>query len=84
MDLLNILPVAKLLTLPVYHFQAEVENAIDKNELDTPENRQAFVRECVAYFEGILPRPSTVEYSAISRKICDKYPCLKDRRASKY
>ena len=36
------------------------------------------------HFEPIPPRPSEVEYKAISQKIVDTYPSLKDTRKSDY
>ena len=52
--------------------------------LGTADNRSAFVREVVSFYEGILPKPTTSEYEAISRKIVEKYPCLQDSKCSKY
>lgn len=58
--------------------------AIKNGNLRDADNRAAFVREVVAFYEGILPCPSTSEYEAISRQIVEKYPCLQDSRSSKY
>ena len=66
------------------HFSRKVQRAIDNGTLGEPDNRTAFVRETVAFFEGILPAPTTSQYEAISRKIVEKYPQLKDTRSSKY
>ena len=41
--------------------------------------RAAFVRECVTFYEPILPRPTEAEYRAITEALLDKYPCLKDK-----
>ena len=65
-------------------FSRRVQGAIDGNTLNEPDNRCAFVRECVQHFDSILPRPSENEYKAISKKIVDTYPSLKDARRSDY
>ena len=62
----------------------QLQDAIDKNQISMPENRLAFIRECVNYFEGYLACPTPEEYSAISKKICDKYPTLKSSKYTKY
>ena len=68
------------------HFSRRVQNAIDIGTLADPEdsNRAAFVRETVAFYEPILPNPTPSQYEAISRRIVDKYSCLKDAKTSKY
>ena len=68
------------------HFSRRVQNAIENGTLADPEdsNRAAFVRETVSFYEPILPTPTPAQYEAISRRIVDKYPCLKDARTSKY
>lgn len=71
------------ITLPS-KFSLKVQNAIERGELGDSTIRQVFVRECVAYFESRLPHPTADEYSNISRTICDTFPCLKDKRTSKY
>ena len=73
----------KTFTLPS-HFSRKVTAAITDGKLGEPDNRAAFVREVVAFYEGILPNPSLSQYEAISRKIVEKYPCLQDTRSSKY
>lgn len=73
----------KNFSLPT-HFSRKVTAAIADNTLGEPDNRAAFVREVVAFYEGILPTPSLSEYEAISRKVVEKYPCLQDARSSKY
>ena len=65
-------------------FSRCVQCAIDDKKLCVPENRAAFVREIVAYFEGILPKPSEEEYRKIAIKVCDTYATLKDKRAEEY
>jgi len=44
-----------------------------------PLPRAAFVRECVQYYEPILPRPTEEEYTAIAQALVAKYPALKDK-----
>ena len=61
-----------------------VQSAIDNNTLNHQTNRCAFVRECVLFYEGICQFPTEKEYSAISKAVVDKYPCLKDIRSSEY
>ena len=70
------------ITLPD-KFSRRVSNAIDAGQLVT-ENRAAFVRECVAFYEGFLPHPTEQQYSAICQKICDQYPSLKDKKTTVY
>ena len=69
--------------LPTY-FSRRVQTAIDSNLLVEPEHQAAFIREVVLYFQAILPDPKPHEYEAISRKIVDKYPILRDAKKSKY
>lgn len=49
-------------------FSKRVQDAIESNTLAKPENRLAFIRECVSYFESYLERPTNEEYAAISKK----------------
>lgn len=58
--------------------------AIEEGKLGEHLNRAAFIRESVAYFEAHLPRPTTEEYSAISKAFCDKYPVLRTACQTKY
>ena len=57
-------------------YSRRIQNAADSDNLKVTEIRNAFVRESVAYFERILPRPTHEQYSAISKAFCDKYPSL--------
>ena len=68
------------------HFSRRVQSAIDNGTLVDSEgsNRAAFVRETVSFYEPILPTTTQTQYEAISRKIVDKYPCLKDAWTTKY
>ena len=67
------------------NFSKKVQDSIDNNTLGNPENRLSMIRECVNYFEGRgLERPTTEQYAAISRKICDKYPALRNSHHTKY
>ena len=65
-------------------YSNKVQAAIDKDDLGDPVNRLAFIRESVAYFESRLPRPTVEEYSAISKKFCDKYPALRNNQRTMY
>ena len=65
-------------------FSKRVMHAIALNQLGQQHIRAAFLRECVAYFEKQLPRPTMEQFSQISKKICDEYPVLKDLNRSKY
>ena len=65
-------------------FSKRVQDAIDKDLLTKPENRLAFIRECVSFFESQLERPTVQEYTAISKKICDVYPAMKNMNHTKY
>jgi len=44
-----------------------------------PLPRAAFVRECVQYYESILPRPTEEEYTANAQALVAKYPAMKDK-----
>ena len=65
-------------------YSKKVQHAIENGELDQPTMRLAFIREIVTHFEGRLPDPTSEEYTAIAQKICNKYPCLKDAKSSRY
>ena len=60
-------------------FPKKVQDVLGGSELGKFENRCAFIRECVNYFETRLPRPN-----AISKKICETYPVLKDANHTKF
>ena len=60
-------------------FGQRVQRAIDSNHLTDYKERAAFVRECVAHYELVLPRPTQLQYTEIAKAILAKYPCLKDR-----
>lgn len=60
-----------------------VSEAIAENRLIL-EDRSAFVRECVDFFEPIVPTPSKEQFNDISRRLCDKYPSLKDAKKTVY
>ena len=66
------------------NFSNKIRSAIVNGELGVPANRMAFVRECVAYFEIQLPRPSNDEYTAIAKRICDEYPTMRSANQTKY
>lgn len=59
-------------------FSKRIQDAIEGGELGKPENRLAFIREAVAYFESQLPCPTAEQYAAISKKFCIKYPALRN------
>ena len=65
-------------------FSKKVKDAIDNGDINKSENRLAFIRECVTYFESRLPRPTTEEYSAISKAFCDRYPILRRGNITNY
>lgn len=65
-------------------FSKKVQDVLGGGELGKFENRCAFIRECVNYFETWLPRPTPEEYSAISKRICETYPVLKDTNHTKF
>lgn len=65
------------ITLP--QFGQRTQAAIDSGDVVLPTARAAFVRECVAHYEPILPRPTEEQYMAITPALLAKYPCLKDR-----
>ena len=66
------------------HFSKRVQDSIDSGTLAAESNRCAFVRECVSYYEAILPYPNEDQYNAICKKIVDNYPCLKDSKTTRY
>ena len=57
--------------------------AIETDQLIS-DNRRAFVRECVDFFEPILPNPSKEQFKEISKRLCDKFPALKDAKKTVY
>lgn len=65
-------------------FSRRVQESIENNTLGEPQNRLAFIRECVSYFESQLKRPTAEEYTAISKKICETYPVMKNPNHTKY
>lgn len=48
------------------------------------DDRSAFVREVVEYYEPIIPEPSKEQFNEIGRRLCDKYPSLKDAKQTFY
>ena len=78
---------SKLLHIDVVNipekFSRRVSTAIETGQL-FGENRSAFVRECVDYFEPVTPTPSKEQFNEFSRKLCDRYPSLKDARKTAY
>ena len=44
-----------------------------------PLPRAAFVRECVAHYEPMLPRPTHEQYTAITKALLEQYLSLRDR-----
>jgi len=42
-------------------------------------NRFFLLREAVTFYEGICPKPTTNEYTAMAKTLCHKYPELKDK-----
>ena len=37
------------------------------------------MRECVAHYEPMLPRPTHEQYTAITKALLEQYPSLRDR-----
>ena len=70
------------ITLPE-KFSRRVLIAIDNDQL-VAENWSAFVRECVDFFEPVLPNPSKKQFDEICSRLCDKYPSLKDAKKTVY
>ena len=60
------------------------EQEIDGDTLRQQSNRCAIVCKCVQFYEGFLVHPNGDEYNAITKKVDDKYTCLKDIRCEKY
>ena len=65
-------------------YSKKVQHAIENDELNQPPLRLAFVREIVSHFECRLPEPTSDEYTAIAKRLCDKHPNLKDPKKSRY
>ena len=42
-------------------------------------NRFFLLREAVTFYEGICPNPASDEYVTMAKKLCHKYPELKDK-----
>ena len=72
-------PVVDIEKVSIPRFGQRVRMAIDCNHLTDYKERAAFVRECVARYELVLPRPTELQYTEIAKVILAKYPCLKDR-----
>ena len=66
------------------HFSRRVQECIDSGTLAAETNRCAFIRECVSYYEAILPYPDDDQYNAICKTIVDNYPCFKDSKTERY
>ena len=49
-----------------------MQEAVDSGKIIFPTPRAAFVRECVAFYEPILPRPTEEEYLAITKALLEK------------
>lgn len=64
-------------------FSRRVSTAIETGQL-VAENRSAFVRECVDFYEPIIPTPTREQFNEISRGLCDRYPTLKDVKKTVY
>ena len=60
-----------------------MSTAIETGQL-AGDDRSAFVRECVDFLEPTLPKPSKEQFNDISRRLCDKYPSLKDAKKTVY
>lgn len=65
------------ITLP--HFSSKTKKAIESGDIVLELPRARFVRECVAYYEPILPRPTGEQYTAIAKVLLKEYPCLRDK-----
>ena len=74
----NQIPVFDINKISIPHFGRRVQAAIKSNQLADHNERVVFVRECVAHYELILPRPTEEQYTRIAQEILKKYPCLKD------
>ena len=61
------------------HFSRKTKAAIASGEIVLPLPRVAFVRECVAHYEPMLPRPTEEQYTAITKALLKEVPCLKDK-----
>ena len=61
------------------HFSEKTRAAIAGGEIVLPLPRAAFVRECVAHYEPVLPRPTEEQYTAITKALLKEVPCLKDK-----
>ena len=73
---------ATVVTFPE-KFSRRVSTAIETGQL-VAENRSAFVRECVDFYEPIFPKPTREQFNEISRGLCDRYPMLKDAKKTVY
>lgn len=61
------------------HFSRKTKAAIASGEIVLPLPRAAFVREYVAHYEPMLPRPTEEQYTAITKALLKEVPCLKDK-----
>ena len=61
------------------YFGTKTRAAIKSGDIVLPKPRVAFVRECVAFYEPILPRLTEEEYTAVSVQLLKGYPMLRDK-----
>lgn len=64
-------------------FSRRVTSAIESGHM-FGDDRSAFVRECVDFFEPILPQPSKDQFNDLSWKLCDEYSSLRDAKKNVY
>ena len=65
--------------LHYHHSVKKTRAAIESGDVANTMHRLAFVRECVAYYEPILPYPTAEQYMAITQALLKAVPCVRDR-----
>ena len=72
-------PIFSISKIPLPHFSKKTQAAIASGDIVLPLPRAAFMRECVAHYEPMLPRPTHEQYTAITKALLEQYPSLRDR-----
>ena len=72
-------PFFNIRSISLPHFSEKTRAAIASGKIVQPLPKAAFVRECVAHYEPVLPRPTEEQYTAITQALLKEVPCLKDK-----
>lgn len=59
--------------------QKKNRESIESSTITNHKKRLAFVRECVAHYEPMVPYFTMEKYTAITQALLKTVPCLRDR-----